>query len=123
MAVQKSFEAHNLKIVGFDSHTRYKVSFNFIFMYASKRSIGKQGVWGGAPADNAKGIKEHGNRGNKRGNKFYVQTITKKGAASDANETLTKTIVHYTGHDMFNIHRPRKQKPGYLKNSKKHRAA
>lgn len=25
MDVQKSFEVHNLKIVGFDSHTRYQV--------------------------------------------------------------------------------------------------
>ena len=91
-------------------------------MYASKRTIGKQELWSGAPTPkNAdKGIKEHGNRGNKRGNKFYVQTIEKKGAAADANETLTKTIVHFTGHDMFNINRPRKRKPGYLKSSKKH---
>ena len=93
-------------------------------MYASKRSIGKQELWANAPVDkNAdKKLKNVSNRGNKRGNKFYTQTITKKGAASDANETLTKTIVHYTGHDMFNISRPRKQKPGYLKNSKKHTA-
>lgn len=91
-------------------------------MYASKRTIGKQGIWGGAPVSkNAdKGIKEHSNHPNKRGNKFYVQTIAKKGPAKDANETLTKTIVHFTGHDMFNLSRPRKKKPGYLKNSKKH---
>ena len=91
-------------------------------MYASKRTIGKQEIWGGAPVSkNAdKGIKEHSNTPNKRGKKFYVQTIVLKDKAGHTNETLTKTIVHFTGHDMFNINRPRKKKPGYLKSSKKH---
>lgn len=89
-------------------------------MYASKRTIGRQGIWANAPTP--KGIKEHGNRGNKRGGKFYIQTIKKDGPAKDANETMTKTIIHYAGHGIFNINRPRKQKPGYLKNSKKHTA-
>lgn len=92
-------------------------------MYASKRTIGKQGMFHAPATKNAdKGIKDYSNRESKRGRKFFVQTITKKEPATHANETLTKTIVHFTGHDMFNINRPRKRKPGYLKNSKKHKA-
>lgn len=80
-------------------------------MYASKRSIGKQGVWVNAPADKYadKKLKEHSHRGNKTGNKFYVQTITKPGAAKDANETVTKTIVHLATGDTFRLRRKKKR--------------
>lgn len=79
-------------------------------MYASKRSIGKQGVWAGAPADKYadKKIKEHGNRKNKTGSKFYVQTITKPGTAKDANETMVRTIVHQATGDTFRLKRKKK---------------
>jgi hypothetical protein len=89
-------------------------------MYASKRSIGKQGVWAGAPADKYADKKiKHGNRKNKNGNKFYVQTITKPGAAKDANETMTRTIVHEASGNTFRLRRKKKRLSRCMKNQPK----
>ena len=79
-------------------------------MYASKKTIGKQEIWTNAPADKYADKRiEHSNRPNKRGNKFYVQIITKEGAAKDANDTMTRTIVHLASGDTFRIKRGRKR--------------
>ena len=87
-------------------------------MYASKRTIGRQGVWNGAPADKKDRI-GHGNRENGNGKKFYVQTITKKGAAKDANETMTKTVVHEAAGETFRLKKHRKRLHKCMKNQPK----
>lgn len=64
-------------------------------MYASKKTIGKLQLWSGAPADKNTDRKiKHGNRPNGNGRLFYVQTVVLKQVAEDANDTLTKTVVH-----------------------------
>lgn len=69
-------------------------------MYASKRTIGKQGVWGAAPADkNASHKFKHGNRANSRGRKVYAQLVV------DKDGKYVRTVYHLTGMDIFNIKR------------------
>ncbi len=92
-------------------------------MYASKRTIGRQGLWSGSPASKNGGKKiDHNNKGNANGRKFFVQTVTKEGASSDANEVMTKTVVHLTSGDTYRIKRKKHKRPGYLKSGKNRRA-
>jgi hypothetical protein len=68
-------------------------------MYASKRTIGKQGVWGAAPVNTKKRTFKHGNRANSRGRKVYAQLVV------DKDGKTVRTVYHYTGMDIFNIKR------------------
>lgn len=79
-------------------------------MYASKKTIGKMGLWSGAPADKNTGNKiKHGNRPNGNGRLFHAQTIVLKKAAGNANETLTKTVVHECRGETFRTARKKKR--------------
>ena len=79
-------------------------------MYASKKTIGKMGLWSGAPANNGTDKKiKHGNRPNANGRLFHAQTIVLKKAAGDANETLTKTLVHECRGETFRTARKKKR--------------
>lgn len=73
-------------------------------MYASKRSIGKMGVWTKAPADKNAGRKiKHTNNANKRGRRYFAQVV------KDASGRVVKTIYHLTGGDTFRISRVKKR--------------
>ena len=79
-------------------------------MYASKKTIGKMGLWSGAPANNGTDKKiKHGNRPNANGRLFHAQTIVLKKAAGDANETLTKTVAHECRGETFRTARKKKR--------------
>ena len=79
-------------------------------MYASKKTIGKMGLWSGAPANNGTDKKiKHGNRPNANGRLFHAQTIVLKKVAGDANETLTKTVVHECRGETFRTARKKKR--------------
>ena len=60
-------------------------------MYASKRTIGKQSLWAGAPIGKNAGKQiKHGNNSNTRGKQYYCQII------KDKHGFVVKTIWHIT---------------------------
>ena len=60
-------------------------------MYASKRTIGKQGVWVNAPVSKTEGKQiKHGNSSNKRGKQYYCQVV------KDKHGFVVRTIWHLT---------------------------
>jgi hypothetical protein len=80
-------------------------------MYASKRTIGRQGLWAGAPIDkNADKKIKHANNANGRGKQYYCQVVrNEKGF-------VVKTIWHITNTnptdhalDVFNLKRKKKR--------------
>ena len=74
-------------------------------MYASKRTIGRQQLWAGAPAKKETHYlaRIHRNNGNKRGHKYYCQVVKDK---EDGH--VIKTIWHATAYNVFNIKRKHK---------------
>ena len=79
-------------------------------MYASKKTIGKMHWWSEAPGEKDDDNKiKHGNRPNGNGRLFHTQTIVLKKAAGDANETLTKTVVHECRGETFRTARKKKR--------------
>lgn len=63
-------------------------------MYASKRSIGKQGLYSKAPESRLKGKGvSHGNGGNRRGRAVFVQQVT------DEHGKVLRTLYHISVHN------------------------
>ena len=71
-------------------------------MYASKRTIGRQGLYTGVTVKESKQPK-HDNRPNGNGRQSYVQVI------KDEKGFVKKTLVHITGHDIFRIRRRKRR--------------
>lgn len=71
-------------------------------MYASKRTIGKQGLFTNFKRAERKVIK-HSNTPNKLGRKCYCQTVT------DEHGHVKRTIWHFTGFDAFRIPRRKRR--------------
>ena len=80
-------------------------------MYASKRTIGKQGLWTKAPVDKYADKKiKHASSPNKRGRQYYCQVV------KDDKGFVIKTIWHLTNTnptdskmDIFNLRRKKRR--------------
>ena len=72
-------------------------------MYASKRTIGKQGLFH-VPASKVEGRgKRFSNRPNKRGRKYFTQEV------KDEHGYVKRVLMHVTSGDTFRIKRARKR--------------
>lgn len=71
-------------------------------MYASKRTIGRLGLYTKAVIK-ASNQPKHDNRPNGNGRKTYVQSI------KDENGFVKKTLVHLTGYDIFRLKRHKRR--------------